>query len=173
VTAYTLWRGGTLLGRIEPFPDGPALPAGPSPGMFMGLLRPTAAFAGTQPVFQSQDIFGRGAMQRPMDTVEVSGEPLAPIPLIDIPPEPPLPPAWTEAEQEDPIELPPLEGGVPDSERLDIRADDGTSVDCWTIAIIRSVPRAGLSDDGWRKEFGSLARAPEVWAVSAFVNEPL
>jgi hypothetical protein len=148
------------------------MPDGTASGMILGVLRATPAFAGTQPVFQSQDIFGRGTTQRVIDTVELNKDPKPPIPLIEIPELPPMPAEWENAEQEDMGELPPLEGGVPDSQKLEIRLDDGTVLGCWGITIMRTVPRADMSDEDWRRESGAIGNAREAWCVSALVVPP-
>lgn len=169
MSGRSLWRGGKLLGRIEPFADGPPFPDLQASGMILGVLQPTSAFAGTKPVSQSQDVLGRGATQQPMETIEVNTDPKPPIEPIGLPPD--LPPDWKPPEgPEVEMQLPPLEGAVPYSETLEIRTDDGTIVDCWNIAIMHMVPRADYSDYDWQREFGTER---EAWVVSAFVSEPL
>jgi hypothetical protein len=144
---YTLWRNGELLGRIDGLD---ALEGFGFDGLIQGILRPTAAFAGTKPVSQTRHpIDPEITWHHPHEPKTIDGAPLPPI-------EPLAPPPPFAAETRRP--LPP---SIAASEKFELRTDAGP-VDCDSINLSCFIADQDVPLDTLHEQWGTSA-GRQIW----------
>lgn len=156
---FTLWRNGTLLGRID---EPPADSQAALPGIVFGILRPTPAFAGMTSMTQVRHLFEPSKVtQHPMDPVQI-GESLAPMEPID-------PSDFLAGSS---ARTPPAQT-VSDAEKLEVRSDDGTALDCSYISVVHCIAPDDFPVAEIRREWGTTGDERQFWMFNARVTEPL
>jgi hypothetical protein len=150
---HTLWRNGEMLGRI----DDPPGKRSKDPSFLVGILRPTTAFSGTEPMVQ---------VRLPLPTAMTIQHPIDFLALDS-----PSNAKQARARVEIRADGPPAKD-VPDREKLVIRSADGAAVDCTYISLMRVIAPDEVPLAEIQRQLGTTADERHFWMIMAHLTPP-